>query len=93
MKDKTEFKIEIPCWFPVFGHHNWTEWAHEPCHKYRKCTKCTEYERKEGWHRFTNWSKIYYINVYDSSNRTVKQQRQKRTCTDCNEIDERMVGY
>lgn len=92
MKIENQFSFKLPCWFPL-SDHEWTEWDHRPCHKFRTCLKCKEEERKEGWHHFGNWGTPFSVEVFDSNGRTVDQERQKRTCSDCQMIDVRVVGY
>lgn len=71
--------------------HNWTEEDHRPCERFKRCRRCCKEEINRGWHRFSNWSAPYDVEVYDSQGRKVTEGRQKRTCTDCNLINETVV--
>lgn len=77
-----------------FNYHNWSDEDHRPCEKFTYCLRCKKEEVKKGWHAFTNWTAPYAVKVYETrgkKNLTVDQERQKRTCTDCQMAEERVV--
>ncbi len=79
-----------------FFSHNWTEEDHRPCMKFKRCRRCRTEEVNRGWHRFSNWNAPYGVQVYERRNDkdvTVNQNRQQRTCSDCNFVDERVVLF
>lgn len=79
-----------------FFPHKWSEEDHRPCEKFKHCRRCGKEDVTKGWHAFGNWSVPFGVNVLEDHGGkgvSVNQNRQRRTCTDCNWIDERVVGY
>lgn len=77
-----------------FFSHRWSPMDHRPCERFRTCFRCGEEDVTKGWHRFSNWSAIIKVNVLEDHHGKavqVNQNRQNRTCSDCNWIDERVI--
>lgn len=79
-----------------FFSHRWSREDHRPCEKFKFCYRCKKEDVTKGWHAFSNWSAPYGVNVLeDHADKAVQvnQNRQKRICSDCNWVDERVVGF
>jgi len=88
------FMIISPKTVCTFFGHKWSDEDHRPCEKFKTCKRCRTEDVQRGWHAFSNWTAPYGVNVLEEHGGKavqVNQDRQRRTCKDCQWVDERVV--
>lgn len=78
------------------GLHSWDasdvkKMQHRPCYRYKTCLNCEKEKHYEGYHRFQDWSKTYYVKVYYGEEYVGTESKQNRYCNDCQIYDERTL--